>query len=129
MERLEQALAPLRYRHRADLIRETARRSRAWRAVAAAVFLSAVGLTQLGMPGAPHTAWEIAGMQGGPRYLRSGQCLRTGSSAQLRLESESVGRIDLGPNAELRASSNPKVRLQKGMLHAFIWAPAREFVV
>src|SRR5205085_896753 len=44
-------------------------------------------------------------------------------------ESESVGRIDLGPDSELRASSNRKVRLQKGMLHAFIWAPAREFVV
>jgi FecR protein len=129
IERLERALAPLRYRHRADLIRETARAPRAWWAVAAAVVLSAAGLTQLSMPGAPHTAWEVAGMQGAARYLRSGQLLRTGRGAQITLESENVGRIDLGPNSELRASTDRKVRLEKGVLHAFIWAPAREFVV
>ena len=129
IERLERTLAPLRYRHRADLIRETARTPRAWWAVAAAVVLSAVGLTQLSMPGAPHTAWEVAGMQGAARYVRSGQLLHTGSGAQITLESENVGRIDLGPNSDLRASTDRKVRLEKGVLHAFIWAPAREFVV
>jgi hypothetical protein len=61
--------------------------------------------------------------------LRSGQVLRTGTDAQLTLESDAVGKIDLGPDSEMRAATDRKVQLRRGLLHAFIWAPPREFVV
>ena len=40
-----------------------------------------------------------------------------------------VGRVDLAPHSELKASAEKKLTLRSGELHAFIWAPAREFVV
>ena len=60
--------------------------------------------------------------------VRRGQLLRTGSTG-VQLQAEQVGRVDLGPNSEMRVSSGKRLQLQKGELHAFIWAPPREFVV
>jgi hypothetical protein len=45
------------------------------------------------------------------------------------LESEPVGRVELGPGSELRAATSRHLELRRGRLHAFIWAPPREFVV
>ncbi|MGA7239407.1 MAG: FecR domain-containing protein, partial [Bryobacteraceae bacterium] len=58
-----------------------------------------------------------------------GDILRTGAGAQLELLSDDVGRVELGPQSELRASSGKGLSLARGTLHAFIWAPPREFVV
>ena len=54
--------------------------------------------------------------------------MRTGNAA-VRLEADAVGRVDLAPNSVLRAAGGKRLALQRGELHAFIWAPAREFVV
>ena len=35
----------------------------------------------------------------------------------------------MGPNSELRAAGNRQVKLRRGTLHAFIWAPPRLFVL
>lgn len=61
--------------------------------------------------------------------LRPGDVLRTAASSELSLESGAVGRIDLGPDSELRAASGRKLLLDRGRLHAFIWARPRQFVV
>ena len=37
--------------------------------------------------------------------------------------------MDLAPNSVLRTAGGKRLTLQRGELHAFIWAPAREFVV
>ena len=74
-------------------------------------------------PPAQGTAWQLAGAS-----LRQGQTVRTGNSA-VRLEAEEVGRVDLAPNSVLRTAGGKRLTLQRGELHAFIWAPAREFVV
>jgi hypothetical protein len=121
IERLEQTLAPLRYRHRAPERRKSTVGLR-W-AAAAAVLIAAVALSQIAMPRLGTTAWRVAG-----RDVRSGQVLRTGGSG-LSLESDAVGRVDLGPQSELRAATDHKLLLDRGELHAFIWGPPREFVV
>src|SRR5580698_5255819 len=85
---LERTLAPLRYRHRADLFaahRAPAPKWRAW-AAAAAVIAAAIGLT-LRTPPAPATAWQVDSVYGQARMgtqqaavamaLRAGQTVRT----------------------------------------------------
>lgn len=144
IERLERTLAPLRYRHRAEMLqagafRETPKRPLIRWAAAAAVALAAAGLSQLAAPGARNTGWQVTNLEGGARMgdrsaavamqVRSGQVLRTAGGSQISLRADAVGKIDLGPDSELRASTDRKILLQRGMLHAFIWAPARQFVV
>ena len=53
----------------------------------------------------------------------------TGRESQVTLAASNVGRIELGPNSELRAATDRQVLLRRGLLHAFIWAPPREFVL
>ena len=141
VERLERTLAPLRYRHRGDLAGAPPHRTRVlWAAAAAAaVVIAAAGVMTRAIPTAPVTAWQVASLQGSASMsgkqvavstsLGVGQLVRTGGSSQLTLEADEVGKIDLGPGSELRATSGRKVLLQQGRLHAFIWAPPREFVV
>ncbi len=116
--RLERRLAPLRYRHRPQSGPSRAR----WAMVAALVAVAA-GLMLMVSPVAPGTSWQVAGAT-----LRQGQFVRTGNSAVL-LEAEEIGRVDLAANSVLRALGGKSLTLQRGELHAFIWAPAREFVV
>ena len=85
------------------------------------------------------TAWQVDRAAGPARVGRKdaaasmrvdrGDVLRTGAGAQLELLAETVGRVELGPQSELRASSGKGLSLARGTLHAFIWAPPREFVV
>ncbi|HZT33034.1 MAG TPA: FecR domain-containing protein [Bryobacteraceae bacterium] len=61
--------------------------------------------------------------------VRAGEFLRTGAASRLTLRASQVGRIDIGPESELSASTDRRVRLRRGQLHAYIWAPPRQFVV
>ena len=146
IEQLETELASLRYRFGAATARERfagerfagepfvkepfsppmphhpARR--VWLAAAAAVFLAASLLLFRGVsPPAAPTAWRV-----GDATVMAGQVLRSAGSP-IELESEAVGRVDLGPASELRATTSRHLELRRGRLHAFIWAPPREFVV
>jgi len=144
IERLERALAPLRYRHRPELlrrapglVRDTPRR--AWWAAAAAVVLAAAGMSRFAAPRPRATAWQVINLEGAARMggqsaaltmqLRAGEAVRTAAGSQVSLQAAEVGRIDLGPGSELRAATDRKLLLRRGTLHAFIWAPPREFVV
>jgi len=139
--RIERAVAPLRYRHRADLAEPMPRRARtSWTGLAAAAsVVAAAGFLASGIPSARTTDWQVASLEGAASMggkkvavataLGAGQLLRTGESSQLTLQSDDIGKIDLGPDSELRAASGRKVLLQRGQLHAFIWAPPRQFVV
>jgi hypothetical protein len=60
--------------------------------------------------------------------LRRGQVVRTGATP-LRMEADDVGQVDIAPNSELRATNGKRLELKRGELEAFIWSPAREFVV
>jgi len=139
IEQWERSLAPLRYRHRAELFRPAPRRPRIWWAAAAAVVLAAAGVSYLAAPVARTTSWQVTGLEGAARMgaqsaavsmqVRSGQVLRTAGGSQISLQADDVGQIDLGPDSELRAATDRKLLLQRGMLHAFIWAPPRQFVI
>jgi hypothetical protein len=115
--RLERTLAPLRYRHRAP------RPSRLRFVVASALVAAAAALVLMVTPAAQSSAWQVSGTK-----LRQGQTVRTGNTA-VRLEAEDIGRVDLAANSVLRTTNGKRLSLQRGELHAFIWAPAREFVV
>ena len=115
---LERRLAPLRYRQR-----PLPRPSRTRWAMAGALLAAAASLLLMVGPRAPRTSWQVAG-----DALRQGQTVRTGDTA-VRLEAEDVGRVDLAAHSVLRAAGGKKLALERGELHAFIWAPAREFGV
>jgi hypothetical protein len=139
IERLEKALAPLRYRHRAGVVAERHAPRRVWMAAAAAVVLAAIALWQMRMPLSPTTSWQVASLEGAAQLdnqsaavsmpVRAGQLVRTSAGSELTLESEDVGKVDLGPDSELRAATNKRMALNRGRLHAFIWARPRQFVV
>ncbi|HEV2445325.1 MAG TPA: FecR domain-containing protein [Candidatus Sulfopaludibacter sp.] len=139
IERLERALAPLRYRHRAQFAGRAAAPRRLWWAAAAAVVVAALALSRAAVPGSYATGWQVSRLEGAARMgareaapamaLRRGDVLRTAPSSELSLQADAVGQIDLGPDSELRAASGSKLRLERGRLHAFIWARPRQFVV
>lgn len=115
--RLERRLAPLRYRRGAP------HPSRGRWALAAALIAAAAGLLLMVAPGAQSTAWQVAGAR-----LHQGQTVHTGATA-VRLEAAEIGRVDLAAHSVLRTTGGKRLSLERGELHAFIWAPAREFVV
>ncbi len=123
IEQIEMELAGLRYHF--DRGRPVAaRRARGGWLAAAAVLLAAAAMLfrGSGAPAVP-TAWRM-----GSVTVLQGQVLRSGDSP-ISLESEPVGRVELGPGSELRAATSRQLELRRGRLHAFIWAPPREFVV
>jgi hypothetical protein len=121
------------------MARGAAERPRIWWAAAAAVLLSAVAAWQLKTPPSQATAWQVASLEGASRMgsqnaavamaMRTGQLLRTGRDSLVSLQDDEVGKIDLGPDSELRAANNRQVMLNRGALHAFIWARPGLFVV
>jgi hypothetical protein len=138
IERLEETLAPLRYRPRAGVSRAVPARPRVWWAAAAAAVLFAAVLLRV-TPEAPATAWQVDSFAGQARLgaqaaavdmpLRAGQVLHTGEASELTLRADEFGMIDIGPDSQMRATTNRQVLLENGQLHAFIWARPREFVV
>lgn len=142
VEQLEQLLGPLGHRlsgsSRAVAMPE---RTRPWRALAAAaaVALAAATLWRFEAAPAPATGWQVARADGAAHVgesdaqvameVRAGQVLRTGKDSALTLQEDSLGRIDLGPESQMRAGGPGRLTLNQGTLHAFIWAQPRRFVV
>ena len=134
VERLERLLEPLR--HRAQRPRRAPYTALA---AAAALVLAAAGLFRFGPAGISAPDWQVARVEGSARLgdrsaavsmaVRPGEMLHTASDGQLELQDDDLGRIDLGPDSELRAGRAGRVALDRGRLHAFIWAPPRRFVL
>ena len=140
IEHLERTLAPFGWQAsaRAEKLILPARSYWRW-AAAAAVVAAAAGLSLLAIPAARVTPWQVSRIEGPSRVgsrdaepfmaLRAGDVLRTGAASELSLLADPMGQIDLGPNSEMRAASDRRMLLDRGRLHAFIWARPREFVV
>lgn len=94
----------------------------------------------------PSTAsWDVSRLSGTPRIGRSpitggsgkrlsvGQVLETDDHSRASLQSSEVGQIDIDPSTRLRLVSMnqqlKRIALDRGTIHAYIWAPAGQFVV
>ena len=91
-------------------------------------------------------AWQIARIEGAPRVgwhslsahsetatLKVGQTLVTDNSSRASITLDETGQIEVDPSSRLRVvSSGPdrkRLSLERGTIHATIWAPPGEFVV
>jgi ferric-dicitrate binding protein FerR (iron transport regulator) len=94
----------------------------------------------------PGSTWEVARIAGAPRVgrhsiaagsqtgkLAVGQTLVTDNASRASLTLDETGRIEVDPDSRLRliASGRDRKRLslERGTIHATIWAPPGEFVV
>jgi FecR protein len=138
--RLERLLRPLRYEPRKLEIRSSGGRKRVppgrwwmW-AAAAGLAVAAVGTGwRVWEARTPAEAmWKVSWNGAPARGVRDGQTIETGTSAA-KLESEFVGEVEVGPESRLRVVASrrdeQRMALERGTMHAFIWAPPREFVV
>ena len=126
----------------------------AWRwlsfgAAAAVAVLAAGGVLWLSRPKPPLipvAKWNVSRMEGAPRVdaqtidaakatgtLVAGQVIETDAGSKAGISSEEIGEIVVDPGSRLRLVANRSgvrhLALERGTIHASIWAPAGEFVV
>jgi hypothetical protein len=90
--------------------------------------------------------WDVSRVAGTPRIdtttingkhgssrLTVGQMLETDDRSQANLQAYDTGKIKVDPNTRLRlvtmAAGLKRIALDRGTIHAYIWAPAGQFVV
>ncbi len=80
----------------------------------------------------PASSWQLSVAGQRPSAVRAGQVIETGDSGAT-MESEFIGRVDITPDSRLRLLSanedQRRLALDRGTIHAFIWAPPTKFVV
>ena len=128
VRRLERLLSGFRSRRPAPELPVKARAR--WGAVAAAA-VAAAGLWL--MSGAAPEGWRVA-LAGGPASrLSVGETLDTGAGGHATVDIGDIGMIEVEANSRLRLErahrNEHRMRLDHGLIHAFIWAPPRSFVV
>ena len=110
-------------------------------AVAAAVAFAVFLVWPRSAPSGP--GWTVAPLAGTPRIgdtaltgvgqWHAGQWLETDSQSRARLDVGSIGEVELEPNSRLRlvnaSETDHRLRLARGTMSAFIWAPPRLFFV
>ena len=94
-------------------------------------------------PAAPEAAWDVARLAGTPRIgthsienggrLEVGQWLETDRFSRARIAAGNVGEVDVEPETRLRLvaarATEHRLSLDRGIIHAFISAPPRLFLV
>ncbi len=118
----------------------------AWPRLAAVTALALVVIGAwllLRRPKASQPAWEVASLAGEPRIGRNridhtgrlaiGQWLETDGSSQARISVGTIGQVQVEPNTRLRLVearlTEHRLALERGTIHALIWAPPGDFVV
>lgn len=112
----------------------------------AALIVSGALLLRPKTPPVSGPGWEVVSKQGTPQVgakriggvdqkgeLEVGQALETDSASRARIVVAELGQIDVDPGSRLRllqsSGSRKRIALDRGTIHAAIWAPAGEFVV
>ena len=96
------------------------------------------------VPVAP-AGWDVSRLAGAPRIGRNtvsgketsrlaiGQVVETDQRSRASLRAERVGQIEMEPSTRLRLLNTgvglQRIALDRGIIHAYIWAPPGEFVV
>ena len=83
--------------------------------------------------GAPRVGAKAIRGAGEKRTLRIGQTLETDQESRARISVSDVGQVDIDPQTRLRLAESRSARtrldLERGTIHAMIWAPPGEFLV
>src|SRR5438093_5566478 len=85
------------------------------------------------LEGTPRIGWHSRGEKSGPGKLEIGQTLVTDGSSRASITLDETGRVEVDPGSRLRLVTNgpghKRLSLERGTIHAVIWAPPGEFVV
>jgi hypothetical protein len=85
------------------------------------------------LEGAPRVGWHSIGANSKAGKLGVGQTLVTDSASRATLSLDETGRIEVDAGSRLRLVTNgpghKRLSLERGTIHATIWAPPGEFVV
>src|ERR1700731_2030120 len=85
------------------------------------------------LEGTPRVGWHSLSEKSGPIDLRIGQTLVTDNSSRASITLDETGRIEVDAGSRLRLVTNgpgrKRLSLERGTIHATIWAPPGEFVV
>jgi len=89
--------------------------------------------------------WDVSRLAGAPRIGRMtisgkegyrlgvGQVLETDVQSRASLQAEGIGQIEMEPDTRLRllvmGAGLKRIALDRGTIHAYIWAPPGQFVV
>jgi hypothetical protein len=131
IQHLEAVLAPLG--HRPGVWR---RRKRSWvppLAIAASLLLATTAVWYAYRPAGP--SWQVSALAGRPSLARlgKGQSLITDGASRAKLELSDIGEIEVEPNTQVSVVSlrpeEQRLALQRGVIHATIWAPPARFYV
>src|SRR6202140_2596449 len=83
--------------------------------------------------GAPRVGTKTIGQPGEKGTLRIGQTLETDEDSRASITVSDVGQVDIDPQTRLRLAESRSARtrldLERGTIHAMIWAPPGEFLV
>jgi hypothetical protein len=93
---------------------------------------SAEGWDVASLAGTPHMGRQTLRGDQSPARMRVGQLLETDDQSRASLRAEQIGQVEVEPSSRVRllAMGNLKrIALDRGTIHAFIWAPAGQFVV
>lgn len=147
VERLEKSLAVLREDAPAPVLVAGAprpRRMRSWLWAAATAAAAAVVAVAVWMAVRPaENGWAVIPVEGAPRVgastlgergsLAVGQWLETDGASRARIAVGLIGEVEVGPNTRVGlVASRPleyRLELERGEIHARIWAPPRLFFV
>jgi len=136
IQRLENLLSPLGHKG-GDAPRFSAGPSRraSWILAIAACVLVAAGAALWYVAQRMRPAWQVAAVEGAPSVARlaKGQSLNTDAHSRARLNLNDVGEVEVEPNTRLSVLAikpgEHRLALERGAIHALIWAPPGQFVV
>jgi len=85
------------------------------------------------LEGAPRIGWHSLSEKSGPGKLGIGQTLVTDNSSRASITLDETGRVEVDAGSRLRLVTNgpghKRLSLERGTIHAVIWAPPGQFVV
>jgi len=94
---------------------------------------SGVGWGVEQVAGAPRVGTKSIGRPGEKGTLRIGQTLETDRESRASIMVSDVGQVDIDPQTRLRLlesrTSRTRMDLERGTIHAMIWAPPGQFLV